>query len=135
MKGQGRWAVAVVVVGSVALMSAAAARDDKGHGWRHADEILQSGELAPPGPILEVQLQFDADASPTLALKRLLIKQGYAPTPDPLQQGYTLTLLNAAGDVLHNQLFEIPIVVSDRRRCRASRPARIQSFAATSILR
>ncbi len=81
--------------------------------WRGADELIQSGDVPAPIAILEVNLQFDADKTPPLRVKKLTIKQGYAPNYDPVSDGYVLSLHGGAGEILSTMSFQIPNRVSD----------------------
>ena len=113
----GGWVVRVVVVmvvgGTWNVQYVVAGDGPSDQRWHSSDELLQNGQLTAPQPILEVNFRYDADATPSLTLKQLHIKQGYAPQYDPLQSGYVLSLHNGTGDVLSSLTFQVPNVISN----------------------
>lgn len=110
-----RRVVAVVVIGIVASSLSSDqivfGGDPPLGRWRSSDELIQDGRVSAPEPILEVHFKYDADHSPSLTLKHLAIKRGYAPDPEPLDNGYVLSLHAESGDVLSRLTFHIPNVI------------------------
>lgn len=104
--------VAAVLVGGMIQASPGWAGEGALHRrWRSADELVQSGLLGAPIPILEVEFQYDAEAHPSLEVKKAAIKHGYAPQYEPLASGYVLSLHAESGDALFSLTFQIPNVV------------------------
>lgn len=103
--------VVVVAVGEVcgvSLQDAFAEHDHARRRWHTPEELIQQGQLAAPAFILEVHLAYDADAAPSLRVKRAVVKEGYAPQYEPLDAGYALSLHAERGDTLSSLIFRIP---------------------------
>jgi hypothetical protein len=121
MSGAGGWArivrvVATVVVGQACWASPQEAFAENDHArrrWHTPEELIGQGYLAAPESILEVHFSYDADAAPSLRVKRAVVKEGYAPQYEPFDVGYTLSLHTAGGDVLSSLVFQIPNRVFD----------------------
>lgn len=98
-----------------AFMSGEVVAKDAGSSapWREADELIRSGDIPAPIAILEVNLQFDADKTPPLRVKKLTIKQGYAPNYEPVSDGYVLSLHGTGGETLSTISFHIPNRIFD----------------------
>lgn len=77
------------------------------------EALQQDGQLPLPSSVLEVQLRYDADTAPTLAVKQVTIKRAYVPQYDVLDSGYVLSLLSEQGAVLYALTFRIPNQVFD----------------------
>jgi hypothetical protein len=111
-KGWGRVVrVIVVVVGGVcgvSLQDGLAENGSRHHRWQFPEELIQSGHLAAPAPILEVGFSYDADANPALRVTHVAIKEGYAPQYELLESGYVLSLHSERGDTLSSLVFQIP---------------------------
>lgn len=104
---------ALAVSGALHGAAAQAGGDRPGQRWQTLEEIIQSGQLAFPASVLEVRLQYDADATPSLRITDLVIKRGYAPQQEPADSGYVLSLHAATGDALSAVTFHIPTRVFD----------------------
>ncbi|MDP3703058.1 MAG: Ig-like domain-containing protein [Candidatus Omnitrophota bacterium] len=115
-RGWKRWGrvarvVAVIVVGEVCgvgLQDVFAENDHARRRWQTPEELIGQGHLAAPGSILEVHFSYDADAAPSLRVKRAVVKEGYAPQYEPLDAGYVLSLHSERGDTLSSLVFQIP---------------------------
>ena len=105
----------IVVLGSLvwAGQYVSAGEKPSDRRWSTPDELIQDGQLVPPAPILEVNFQYDVDKAPSLRVKKLTVKQGYAPQYEPLETGYVLSLHDASGQSLFSLTFQIPNQVSD----------------------
>ena len=107
MHGRRTWGVwdrivrLVVVVGSLWNGSCVFA-------WQQTDVLIQDGQVIEPQPILEVDLQYEADRTPALHVTNLAIKQGYAPQYEPLESGYQLLLVSDHEAILSSLTFTIP---------------------------
>jgi len=117
----GRWGrvvrvVVVAVVGGVcgvSLQDVLAENDSIHHRWQFPEELIQGGHLVAPGPILEAGFSYDADATPSLRVTHVAVKEGYAPQYEPLDAGYILSLHSERGDTLSSLVFQIPNQVFD----------------------
>ena len=87
---------------------------EHGRRWQVPERLIHDGQLSQPQPILEIQFisAVDQPSSP-LRIQRLTLKHGYAPQPEPLDQGYRLSLHAADGVMVSALLFAIPDRVFD----------------------
>ena len=109
--GVGGVVVAVAVSVVCGGQWGSAGQEPSSSQWHSSDELLQDGQVSAPEPILEVQFQYDAEATPSLSLKKIHVKHGHAPQYEPLDAGYVLTLLDESGNALSTLTFQIPNVV------------------------
>lgn len=80
-------------------------------GWQTHDELVQQHKLAPLGSILEFQFEYHAAALPPLTLIKVKRKNGYAPTYEPVANGYVLEILDSNQQVMNRLDFEVPKLI------------------------
>ena len=77
------------------------------------DQLVRSGNIKPVGKILQVNLVYNQNKSPTLSISKIEKKNGYIPQNLPVSNGYNLSILDKDGNVLSNQYFLIPNRIYD----------------------
>ncbi len=103
--------IAIVIISNP--LDVFAGNGPAGRSWRTSDELIQNKQIQEPSQILQVDFRYDANALPFLRVIKAVVKQGYAPKYALFDSGYNLVLKSMEGDIVLNQLFQIPNTVFD----------------------
>ena len=105
-------AVVIIIVGALFLGLSLFSKKG-GPEWVSSQKLMNSGKIAQPGKILELVFDYDEDVTPDLTIKKIAIKNGFAPSDQSAGKDYTLKISDARGTAIKTVSFSVPDEHSD----------------------
>ncbi len=105
-------AVVIVVAGAL-FLGLSLFSQKSGPEWVSSQKLINRGDIAQPGKILEIIFDYDKNANPDLAIRKLAIKNGFSPGVQDQRKDYTLNLYDAQNTLTETLPFSIPDEHSD----------------------
>lgn len=76
--------------------------------WNKSENLIKQGKIQKPQKVLQINLHFNRDSTPSAIFKSIKLLNGYVPKPERIDQGYKLLVLDNQDQIVQKLTFDFP---------------------------